>query len=66
MLNWEEDRDLVIGRILSVGDWESIEWLLRRLGQELGLAHLWIKDESGNPTGSFKARGMATAVSVAQ
>ncbi|HKA25068.1 MAG TPA: threonine synthase, partial [Candidatus Eisenbacteria bacterium] len=37
----------------------------RRLGRELGLAHLWIKDESGNPTGSFKARGMATAVSVA-
>jgi len=37
----------------------------RRLGHELGLANLWIKDESGNPTGSFKARGMATAVSVA-
>ena len=36
-----------------------------RLGRELGLARLWIKDESGNPTGSFKARGMAVAVNVA-
>jgi threonine synthase len=36
-----------------------------RLGRELGLARLWIKDESGNPTASFKARGMAVAVNVA-
>jgi threonine synthase len=36
-----------------------------RLGRELGLARLWVKDESGNPTGSFKARGMALAVNVA-
>jgi len=27
---------------------------------------LWIKDESRNPTGSFKARGMALAVSMAR
>ncbi|MEE9471560.1 MAG: threonine synthase [Gemmatimonadota bacterium] len=37
----------------------------RRLGAELGLANLFVKDESVNPTGSFKARGMAVAVSVA-
>ncbi len=37
----------------------------RRLGAELGLASLYIKDEAVNPTGSFKARGMAVAVSVA-
>jgi len=37
----------------------------RRLGSELGLANLFVKDESVNPTGSFKARGMALAVSVA-
>jgi threonine synthase len=36
-----------------------------RLGRELDLARLWIKDESGNPTASFKARGMAVAVNVA-
>jgi len=32
---------------------------------ELG-AGLWIKDEARNPTGSFKARGMALAVSMAR
>ena len=37
----------------------------RVLGAELGLEQLWIKDESGNPTGSFKARGMAVAVPAA-
>jgi len=28
--------------------------------------NVWVKDESRNPTGSFKARGMAVAVSVAK
>jgi threonine synthase len=28
--------------------------------------HVWIKDESRNPTGSFKARGLALAVSMAR
>ena len=37
-----------------------------RLGSELGLTDLWIKDESGNPTGSFKARGMSVAVTMAK
>ncbi len=37
-----------------------------RLGKLLGLTRLWIKDESQNPTGSFKARGMAVAVSMAR
>jgi threonine synthase len=27
---------------------------------------VWVKDESGNPTGSFKARGMSVAVSMAR
>ena len=37
-----------------------------RLGKKHGLARLFIKDESLNPTQSFKARGMATAVSMAK
>ena len=37
-----------------------------RLGGQLGLADLWIKDESVNPTQSFKARGMSVAVSMAK
>jgi threonine synthase len=37
-----------------------------RLGKELGLKRLFIKDESQLPTGSFKSRGMTTAVSMAK
>src|SRR6266576_109025 len=37
-----------------------------RFGDHLGLADLWIKDESLNPTQSFKARGMSVAVSMAK
>ena len=39
---------------------------LPRVGAELGLSALSVKDESANPTGSFKARGMAVAVSMAR
>ena len=37
-----------------------------RLASRLGLRKLWIKDESVNPTGSFKARGLSAAVSMAK
>ncbi|MBA2527337.1 MAG: threonine synthase [Pyrinomonadaceae bacterium] len=37
-----------------------------RLGRKLGLRNLYIKDESQNPTQSFKARGMTAAVSMAK
>ncbi|MGZ9006265.1 MAG: threonine synthase, partial [Burkholderiales bacterium] len=37
-----------------------------RFGESLGLTNLWVKDEAQNPTQSFKARGMAVAVSMAK
>lgn len=37
-----------------------------RLATRLGIERLWIKDESQNPTQSFKARGMSAAVSMAK
>jgi threonine synthase len=37
-----------------------------RLGTQVRLPRLLIKDESGNPTGSFKARGLCMAVSMAK
>jgi threonine synthase len=37
-----------------------------RLGRELGLSRLFVKDESQLPTGSFKSRGMTAAVSMAK
>ena len=36
-----------------------------RLAERLGLRQLWLKDEGQNPTGSFKARGLALAVARA-
>ncbi len=38
----------------------------RRLGERLRMPRLYLKDESLNPTGSFKARGMTAAVSMAR
>lgn len=35
------------------------------LASALGVGRLWIKDESVNPTGSFKARGLSAAVTMA-
>src|SRR6478609_4997085 len=37
----------------------------RRLGASLGLTRLFVKDESLNPTNSFKARGLSAAVTRA-
>ena len=37
-----------------------------RFGAAIGLPGLLAKDESGNPTGSFKARGMAVAIARAK
>src|SRR5256712_3267035 len=38
----------------------------KRLAAHFGLSHLFVKDESRLPTGSFKARGMALAISKAK
>ncbi len=37
-----------------------------QLGAQYGIKYLWIKDESRLPTGSFKSRGMALAVTMAK
>lgn len=39
---------------------------LERLGQVLGLGYLWLKDESRNPTASFKDRASALVVAKAR
>ena len=38
---------------------------LDRTARDLGLGEVWLKEESTNPTGSFKARGLAMAVTRA-
>jgi threonine synthase len=52
--------------IVSLGEGWTPLLKTERLGEKLGLESLFIKDESQNPTQSFKARGMAAAVSMAK
>jgi threonine synthase len=52
--------------IVSLGEGCTPLLTAPRLAGQLGLEQLLIKDESQNPTQSFKARGMAVAVSMAK
>lgn len=51
--------------IVTLGEGGTPLMHARRLGERLGMDGLYIKDESINPTGSFKARGLSMAVSRA-
>jgi len=51
---------------LTLGEGETPLLRLPRLGAQLGLDQLYCKEEGRNPTGSFKARGLAVAVSKAK
>jgi threonine synthase len=51
---------------LSLGEGWTPLLRAERLGRDLGMTRLFVKDESVNPTGSFKARGMAVAVAAAR
>jgi len=52
--------------VVTLGEGLSPLLFCERLGRELGLERLWVKDESQLPTGSFKARGLCLAVSMAK
>ncbi|MBI3949841.1 MAG: threonine synthase [Acidobacteria bacterium] len=52
--------------IVTLGEGFTPLLKAERLGRSLGLTRLYIKDEAFNPTDSFKARGMAVAVSMAK
>ncbi len=63
---WEEilplqDRN----HIVHIGEGDSPLLATPRLAERTGIPHLFVKDESGQPTGSFKARGLAMAISKA-
>jgi len=53
------------GTVVSLGEVMTPTLHCPRLGARLGLKSLFIKDESRLPTGSFKARGMAVAITMA-
>ncbi len=51
---------------ITLGEGFTPLFQAKRLGATLGLERLLIKDESLNPTNSFKARGQATAITRAK
>ena len=52
--------------LISLGEGYTPLLDARKLGAELALRRLWIKDEAQNPTGSFKDRGLSLAISRAK
>ncbi|MEO6583589.1 MAG: threonine synthase [Ferruginibacter sp.] len=52
--------------IVSLGEGMTPLQYLHKLADRFGFAELLMKDESFNPTGSFKARGISVAVSKAK
>lgn len=51
--------------VVSLGEGMTPLLSAPRLGARLGVSHLMIKEEGLNPTGSFKARGLSVAVTMA-
>jgi len=51
--------------IITLGEGGTPMFRVPRLGAQLGLPQLYIKDEGRNPTGTFKARGLGAAVARA-
>ena len=57
-------RDIASRRNLAPGFTKLVR--ADNLGRELGLRRLWVKDDTGNPTHSFKDRVVAVALAAAQ
>jgi|RhiMetdeSRZDD1v2_1073273.scaffolds.fasta_scaffold168644_2 threonine synthase len=51
---------------VTLGEGGTPLFSLPRLAADLGLRHVWGKDEGQNPTGSFKARGLGMAITRAR
>ncbi len=55
-----------IKNVVTLGEGDSPLLSVPRAGAGLGTENLYVKDESFNPTGSFKARGISAAISKAK
>ena len=44
-LSWEDDRDLIIARVLTSGDWDAVTWLRSRVGDRA--LREWIERHRG-------------------
>jgi threonine synthase len=67
MWRYREMMPLLPGDVpVTLGEGFTPLFHAQRLGATLGLARLFIKDESLNPTNSFKARGQSAAITRAK
>jgi threonine synthase len=57
----ETTRQLIAGTVLASVGWTPL-YPAPRLASDLGLEHLWVKDDARQPTASFKDRASAIAV----
>lgn len=63
---WRYEEVLPTAAPVTLGEGMTPLLHARRLGETLGLSKLYVKDEGQNPTGSFKARGLSAAVTMAK
>ena len=63
---WRYEEVMPPGPLVTLGEGMTPLIHARRLGEQLGLDRLYIKDEGQNPTASFKARGLSAAVTMAK
>ena len=67
MWRWKELLPVQYKRnMISLGEGDTPLLHLKQVGKDLKLPKLFVKDESFNPTGTFKARGLSAAVSKAK
>jgi len=53
-LSWEEDRELIVARILSSGDWKALTWLRSHTGDHF--LREWIEHHKGDGLSPPKLR----------
>lgn len=46
-LSWEQDRDLVVDRVLAAGGVDALKWLLKKMGGEALAAWLRLRHGAG-------------------
>ena len=63
---WRYQPLLPIKKSVSLGEGGTGLHRCDRLGKQLGIPELYIKNEGENPTGSFKDRGMTVGIAMAQ
>jgi threonine synthase len=67
MWRWHELLPVVLPEnFVFLGEGDTALLPIPNIGSQLGLSNLYVKDESSNPTGTFKARGLAAAISKAK